>query len=74
MVSVYLPSDAPRNTYRLTWVSYLGCGVFLHGSSSKAQPLLLTLDKVAPPDHERGVALLGPPAPAQPPLLGRALP
>ena len=47
------------NTYCLTWVS-------------------LTLDKgylltAAPPDLERGVAPLGPPAPAQPPLLGRGL-
>ena len=45
------------NTYRLTWVS-------------------LTLDKgylltATPPDLERGVAPLGPPVPAQPPLLGR---
>ena len=38
--------------------------------------LLLTLDKgylltAAPPDLECGVAPLGPPAPMQPPLLGR---
>ena len=55
--------------------SYLGRGVSLHGCSSKAQPLLLTLDEgylitAVPPDLERGVALLGPPAPVQPPLLG----
>ena len=47
-----------------------------HGSSSKAQLLILTLDKgylltAAPPDLERGVAPLSPPVPAQPPLLGR---
>ena len=42
----------------------------LHVCSSKAQLLLLTLDKVAPPDLECGVAPLGPPAPAQPLLLG----
>ena len=58
--------------------SYLGGGVSLHGCSSKAQPLLLTLDKgylltATPPDLERGVAPLGPPAPAQPPLLGLGL-
>ena len=40
----------------------------------QAQPLLLTLDEgylltAAPPDLERGVAPIGPPAPAQPPLL-----
>ena len=43
--------------------SYLGCGVSLHGCSSKAQPLLLTLDEgylltSAPPDLEHGVAPL----------------
>ena len=65
-----------RNTYHLTWgFSYLGRGVSLHGCSSKARPLLLTLDEeylltTTPPDLERGVAPLGPPAPAQPPLLG----
>ena len=40
------------------------------------QPLLLTLDEgylltATPPDLERRVAPLGPPAPAQPLLLGR---
>ena len=39
--------------------SYLGRGVSLHGCSSKAQLLLLTLDEgyllmAAPPDLERG--------------------
>ena len=63
-----------RNTYHLTWVS-LGHGVSLHASSSKVQLLLLTLDEgylltAAPPGLERGVAPLGSPAPAQPPLLG----
>ena len=61
------------NIYHLTWVSYLGRGVSLYGCSSKAQPLLLTLDEeylltAAPPDIEHG-APLGPPAPVQPPLL-----
>ena len=55
--------------------SYLGCGVSLHGSSSKAQTLLLTLDEeylltTALPDLQRGMAPLSPPAPAQPLLLG----
>ena len=59
--------------------SYLGRGVSLLGCSSKAQPLLLTLDEgrlltAAAPDPHRGVAPLGPPAPAQPPLLGMLLP
>ena len=58
--------------------SYLGHGVSLQGCSSKAQPLLLTLDEgylltAAPPDLERGVAPLDPPAPAQPLLLGRGV-
>ena len=50
--------------------SYLGRGVSLHGCSSKAQPLLLTLDEgylltAALPDLQRGIAPLGPPAPAK---------
>ena len=53
--------------------SYLRHGVFLYGGYSKAQPLLLTLEEVAPPDLERGVAPLGPPVPVQPPLLGRGV-
>ena len=48
-----------RNTYRLTWVS-------------------LTLDEgylliATPPDLERAVAPLGPPAPTQPLLLGHGV-
>ena len=44
----------------------------------KVQPLLLTLDEgylltANPPDLERGVAPLGPPASMQPPLLGRGV-
>ena len=58
--------------------SYLGCGVSLHSYSSKTQPLLLTLDEgylltTTPPDLERGIAPLGPPALAQPLLLGRGV-
>ena len=76
MVSVCLPSDALVQ-YLLSYLgfSYVGRGISLHGCSSKAQLLLLTLDEgylliATPPDLERGVAPLGPPAPAQPPLLG----
>ena len=64
------------NTYRLTWVSLtLDVGYLFTAASSKAQPLLLTLDQgylltTAPPDLERGIAPLGPPAPVQPLLLG----
>ena len=58
--------------------SYLGRGVSLHGSSSNVKPLLLTLDEgyllaAALPDLQRGIAPLGSPVPAQPPLLGRGL-
>ena len=58
--------------------SDLGCGVSLYGCSNKAQPLLLTLEEgyllmAAPPDLEGEVAPLGPPAPVQPPFLGRGV-
>ena len=75
MVSAYLPCDALlQHLPSYLGFSYLGCGVFLYGCSSKVQPLLLTLDEgylltTAPSDLERGVAPLGPPAPAQSPLL-----
>ena len=79
MVSVCLPSDALLQ-HLLSYLGffYLGCEVSLHGCYSKDQLLLLTLDKgyllmAAPPDLERGIAPLGPPAPAQPPLLGRGV-
>ena len=66
-----LPSDALlQHLPSYLGFSYLGRGVFLHGCSSKVQLLFLTLDKgylltTAPPDLERGVAPLSPPAPAQ---------
>ena len=67
MVSVRLPSDALlQHLLSYLGFSYLGRGVSLRGCSSKAQPLLLTLDEgylltAAPPNLERGVAPLGPP-------------
>ena len=76
MVSVCLPSDALlQHLPSYLGFSYLGRGVSLHGCSSKAQPLLLTLNKeylltATLPDLQRGIAPLGPPAPAQPRLLG----
>ena len=79
MVSVCLPSDAlSQHLPSYLGFSHHGRGVSLHGCSSIVQPLLLTLDKVylrmvAPPDLERAVAPLGPPATMQPPLLGRGL-
>ena len=59
-----LPSDALLQ--HLTWVSLTLAGVSLHGCSSKAQPLLFTLDEgylltAAVPDLQRGIAPLGPP-------------
>ena len=79
MVSVCLPSDAlSQHLPSYLGFSYLGRGVSLHGCSSKAQPLLLTLDKgylltAASPDLERGVGPLDSPALVQPPLLGRGV-
>ena len=67
-----LPSDALLQ-YLPSYLgfSYLGRGVSPHRCSSKAQPLLLTLDKgylltAALPDLHRGIVPLGPPVPAQP--------
>ena len=74
MVSVCVPSDALlQHLPSHLGFSYFGRGVSLHGCSSKAQPLLLTLDEVTIPDLERGVAPFGPPAPMQPLLLGRGV-
>ena len=79
MVSVCLPSDAlSQHLPPYLGFSYLERGVSLHSYSSKGQLLLLTLDEeylltTAPPDLERGVAPLGPPAPSEPLLLGRGL-
>ena len=76
MVLVCLPSDAlSQHLPSYLGFSYLGRWVSLQGCSSKAQPLLLTLDggyllTASPPDLEGGVAPLGPPAPVQQLLLG----
>ena len=76
MVSVCLPSDALlQHLLSCLGFSYLGCGVSLYSCSSKAQPLLFTLDEgqfltAIPYDLKRGIAPLGPPAPVQPRLLG----
>ena len=74
-----LPSEALlQHLLSYLGFSYLGHGESLHGCSSKAQPLLLTLDKgylltAALPDLQRGIAPLGPPVPSQPRLLGRGV-
>ena len=65
MVSVCLLFDAlSQHLPSHLGFYYLGCGVSLQGCSSKAQPLLLTLDEgylltAAPPDLEHGIAPLG---------------
>ena len=79
MVSVCLLSNALlQHLLSYLGFSYLGRGESLHGCSSKAQPLILTLDEgylltAAPPDLECGVAPLGPPAPPQLPLFGHGV-
>ena len=79
MVSVCLPSDALlQHLLSYLGFSYLGRGVSPHGCSSKAQPLLLTLDEgylltAALPDLQCGIVPLGPPAPAQPRVLGHGV-
>ena len=79
MVPVCLPSDALlQHLSSHLGFSYLGRGVSLHGYSSKAQPLLLTLEEgylltAALPDLHCGIAPLGPPVPMQPRLLGRGV-
>ena len=76
MVSVCLPSDALlQHLPSYLGFSYLGRGLSLHGCSSKAQLLLLTLDEeylltATLPDLQRGIASLGPLVPVQPLLLG----
>ena len=74
-----LPSDALLQ-YLSSYLgfSYLGCGVSLHGCSSKVQPLLLSLNEgylltAALPDLQHGIAPLGLPAPSQPQFLGRGV-
>ena len=76
VVSVRLPFDAlSQHLPSYLGFSDLARGVSLQGCSSKAQPLLLTLDEgylltATPPDLECGVAPLGSPAPMQQLLLG----
>ena len=60
-----LPSDALlQHLPSYLGFSYLGRGLFLHGCSSKVQPLFLTLDEgylltAALPEIQRGIAPLG---------------
>ena len=74
-----LPSDAVlQHLPSYLGFSYLGCGVSLHGCSSNAQPLLISLDEgylltTALPDLQHGLAPLGPTGPEQPGLLGHGV-
>ena len=64
------------NTYRLTWVSLtLGMGYLFTAAPAKCShcslPWTRGISSLPPfPDLQREIAPLGPPAPAQPPLLG----
>ena len=63
-----------HNTYGLTWVSLILDVVYLFMAAPAKQVLLLTLDEgylltTTLPDLQCGIAPLGPPAPAQSPLL-----
>ena len=79
MVSVCLLSDTLlQQIPSYLDLSYPGHGVSLYGCSNKVQPLLVTLNEgylltATPPDLERGIAPLGPPALVQPLLLGRGV-
>ena len=77
MVSVCLPFDAVLQHLRLTWVCLtLDVGYLFTAAPAKHSCCSLPWTRdisTAPPDLERGVAPLGPPAPAQPPLLGRGV-
>ena len=67
------------NTYRLTWVSLtLGVGYLFMAAPEKRSHCSLPwtegyLLTTALPDLQYGIAPLGPPAPAQPGLLGRGV-
>ena len=67
------------NTYRLTWVSLtLGVGYLFTAVPAKRSRCSLPwmrgyLLTAALPDLQHGIAPLGPPAPAQPRLLGRGV-
>ena len=79
MVLMCLPSDVLlQHLPPYLGFSYLGGGVSLHGSSSKVQLLLLTIDQgyllmATPPDLEHRVAPLSLPAPVQLPLPGHGV-
>ena len=79
LVSVYLPSDAVlQHLQSYMGFSFLGHGVSLQGCSSKAQPLLFSLDEVylltaTTPELELGIAPLVSLVPMQPPLHGRVV-
>ena len=67
------------NTYHLTWVYLtLDVGYVFTAAPAKGSRCSLTLDEgyfltTTLLDLQRGIATLGPPVPAQPPLLGRGV-
>ena len=66
------------NTYHLTWVSLtLGVGYLFTAAPAKhsrcSLPWTRGISLAAVPDLQRGIAPLGPPVPARPPLLGLLL-
>ena len=77
MFSVCLHSDAAGNAYCLIWVSLtLDVGYLFTAAPAKCSscslPWMKGISSLAtPPDLGHGVPPLGPPAPAQPALLGR---
>ena len=79
MVSVCLPSDALlQHLPSYLGFSYLGVGYLFMAAPAKHSRCSLPWDKgylltTTVPDLQRGLAPLGPPAPAQPPLLGLLL-
>ena len=79
MVSVCLTSDAVlQHLLSYLGFSYLGVEYLFTVVPAMRSQLLFTSDKgyvltVPPPDPERGIAPLGTPVPAQPPLLGHGV-
>ena len=78
MVSCVCPLMPSRNTYHLNWVSLtLDVGYLFTAAPANCSHCSLPWTRgiltTTPPDLECGVAPLGPPAPAQPPLYGRGV-
>ena len=80
MVQCVCPLMPFGNTYHLTWVSLtLGMGYLFAAAPAKHSHCSLPWTRgislpAAIPDLQRGIALIGPPVPAQPLVLGLLLP